>query len=127
VSAVRRGADFSSSFYFVHSRNLCYKTVQSISVRSLRTNVSSNKKPGHTHLNYEQKGENELQETLGSVLVVFCSFIPEGRRDKKCKQCWNWKSALEENKLKIGAKNGDSSNGRGFGTVTWIEITGLMV
>jgi len=83
-------------------------------VRSLRTNVSSNKKPGNAHLNYEQKGENDLQETSGSVLVVFCSFIPEGRRDKKCTQCWDWKSALDENKLKIGAKKGDSSNGRTY-------------
>jgi len=89
----------------------CFKNT---SVRSLRTNVSSNRKPGYTHTNYEQKGENDLQETSGSVLVVFCTFIPEGRRDKKCIQCWNWKSALGENKLKIGAKKWDSIDGRTY-------------
>ena len=111
MSDVLRGADFSSSFYCVHSKNLCYKAVQNINIRSPRTNVFSNRKPGNIHLNYEQRGKNGLEETSRSVLV-FCSFIPERRRDKKCTQCWDWKSALDGNKLKIGSRKGDSNNGR---------------
>jgi hypothetical protein len=66
---------------------------------------------GKTHLKYEQKGENYLQETSGSVLV-FCSSIPVGRRGRKCTQCWEWRSAMDGNKLKIGAVKGDSNKGR---------------
>jgi hypothetical protein len=61
---------------------------------------------------------------------VFRSFIPEGRRDKKCTQCWDWKSALDDNKLKIKRRKGDSNNGKlyiGCGTVACVEITGLRV
>jgi hypothetical protein len=114
VIAVRHGADFSSSFCYVHSKNLCYKILQNINIKSLRTNVFTKRKPGNIHLNYEQKGENDIQETSGSVLAVFCSSITEERRDKRCTQFWDWKSALDESKLQIGARKGDSNNGRTY-------------
>jgi len=64
VNDVRRGADFSSSFYCVHSKNLCYKTVQNINVRSPRTNVFSDRNSGNIHLNYEQRGKKWPRRNL---------------------------------------------------------------